>query len=370
MVKELYDLVIIGGGASGLFLANLLHDKCKIALIEAKDRVGRKILASGNGKCNLLNQKIDPSKYNNPKFIKSVTERITVDEIINKFLHLGLLCKNIDGRIYPYSENANTVLNILRKNLNNVDVYTDTKITDIKKDNIFTLTTDGGKEIHSKTIVLATGSNASGGIDSTDLYVKLGHSKVDFQPALTYIKTDKEKIKGLSGIRVKVTLSITNQHETGEILFKDDGVSGIVAFNMASKIQRSNSTQLYIDFMPDYQLFEVRNLIKEVGLDGIFHSRIVMNLERYAQSVGIVEAIKKYRLDIVGYGQFNTAQVATGGINLSEFNEHLESNIVSGTYATGEVLDIDGECGGYNLYWAWASAMIVAQSILTKSNTV
>ena len=85
MVKELYDLVIIGGGASGLFLANLLHEKCKVAIIEAKDRVGRKILASGNGKCNLLNQKIDPSKYNNPKFIKSVTERITVDEIINKF---------------------------------------------------------------------------------------------------------------------------------------------------------------------------------------------------------------------------------------------------------------------------------------------
>ena len=200
MIKELYDLAIIGGGASGLFLANLLHKKCKIVIIEAKDRVGRKILASGNGKCNLLNQKIDPFKYNNPKFIKSITERVTVDEIINKFLHLGLLCKNIDGRIYPYSENANTVLNILRKNLDNVDIYTDTKIIDIKQDNHFKLITDYGNEIHSKKIVLATGSNASGGVDSTDLYVKLGHSKVNFQPALTYIKTDKEKIKGLSGI--------------------------------------------------------------------------------------------------------------------------------------------------------------------------
>ena len=366
MESKIFDVAIIGGGASGLFLSSLLGSKCKVALFEAKDRVGKKILMSGNGKCNLLNQKIDPKVYNNPAYIKKIVERVPVDKILNEFMKMGLLCKNIDGRIYPYSEVGNTVLNVLRDNTKDTMLFPNTKITNISKGDCFTLTSDNEERYFAKYVVLATGSPASLGIDSKELYAKLGHTFEEFKPALTYIKTEKEKIAGLSGIRVKASLIADNYSENGEILFKDDGVSGIVAFNMASRISRSNAKTIDIDFMPDYQLYEVRELVKRIGLEGIFHKKIAEAISKNYGPFELMAGIKKFKLDVLGFGPMQNAQVATGGLSLEEFNDDLSSKIIEGAYATGEVLDIDGECGGFNLYWAWASSIIVAESIENK----
>lgn len=366
MSSKNFDVAIIGGGASGLFLASLLSSKYSVAIFEAKDRVGKKILMSGNGKCNLLNHKIDPKLYNNPEYIKKIVERVPVEKIQNEFMKMGLLCKNIDGRIYPYSEVGNTVLNILRENINSASLFLNSKVVDIKKNNSFSIHLNSGDSYFAKFVVLASGSPASMGINSVDLYSKFGHTFEDFKPALTYIKTEKEKISGLSGIRVKASLITNNYSENGEILFKDDGVSGIVAFNMASRISRSKTNTIDIDFMPDYQLYEVRELVKKIGLEGIFHKKIAEAITRNYGPTGLLEGIKKFTLKVVGFGPMQNAQVATGGLNVKEFDKDLSSKLVEGAYATGEVLDIDGECGGFNLYWAWASAMIVAESLEEK----
>ena len=363
---KVFDVAVIGGGASGLFLSSLLGAKYKVVLFEANERVGKKILMSGNGKCNLLNQKIDHRMYNNPEYIKKIAERISVEKILNIFMSMGLLCKNIDGRIYPYSEVGNTVLNVFRENIKDTTLVSNTKIVSIDNQDNFILTASNEKKYFAKYVVLATGSPASLGIDSLELYAKLGHSFVEFKPALTYIKTTKSKIAGLSGIRVKASLISDNYSENGEILFKDDGISGIIAFNMASRISRSNSQIIYIDFMPDYQLYEVRELIKKIGLEGIFHRRIAEAITKNYSPSEYIEGIKKFKLEVLGFGPMENAQVATGGLSLDEFNSDLSSKIIEGAYATGEVLDIDGECGGFNLYWAWASSIIVAESLENK----
>ena len=387
-----FDVIIIGGGASGMFLASELAGR-RVALIEANDRVGKKLLATGNGKCNLTNLDMNIVHYNRPSFVETYLDRFDAHDTIASFERMGLITKVIDKRVYPYSECASTVLDILRGAVqkcgtevftghivNSVEYFADTyTVGGVTK-------VDGQTKSFSFTadnVVLATGSNATFGRNSNNLFTALGHTAREFTPALVPIKTNKEPIKGLSGVRVKAGVRCGARYEVGEVLFKDFGVSGIAVFNMSSEIARGKlkiGSNLIIDFMPEYSVGEVENLLRKRGnvrvgelLTGTFHSKVVdrilwasgVNPDDLAQPKisAIARTIKTYTLKIEGLGDSSLSQVMSGGLNIREFDHNLMSMKSKNAFAIGEALDVDGDCGGYNLQWAWTSARVVAEYI-------
>lgn len=387
-----FDVIIIGGGASGLFLASELAGR-RVALIEANDRVGKKLLATGNGKCNLTNLDMNIVHYNRPSFVETYLDRFDAHDTIASFERMGLITKVIDKRVYPYSECASTVLDILRDAMqkcgtevftghivNSVEYFADTyTVGGVTK-------VDGQTKSFSFTadnVVLATGSNATFGRNSNNLFTALGHTAREFTPALVPIKTNKEPIKGLSGVRVKAGVRCGARYEVGEVLFKDFGVSGIAVFNMSSEIARGKlkiGSNLTIDFMPEYSVGEVESLLRKRGnvrigelLTGTFHSKVVdrilwasgVNPDDLAQPKisAIARTIKTYTLKIEGLCDSSLSQVMSGGLNIREFDHNLMSMKSKNAFAIGEALDVDGDCGGYNLQWAWTSAKVVAEYI-------
>ena len=387
-----FDVIIIGGGASGMFLASELAGR-RVALIEANERVGKKLLATGNGKCNLTNLDMNIVHYNRPSFVETYLDRFDAHDTIASFERMGLITKVIDKRVYPYSECASTVLDILRGAVqkcgtevftghivNSVEYFADTyTVSGVTK-------VDGQTKSFSFTadnVVLATGSNATFGRNSNNLFTALGHTAREFTPALVPIKTNKEPIKGLSGVRVKAGVRCGARYEVGEVLFKDFGVSGIAVFNMSSEIARGKlkiGSNLTIDFMPEYSVGEVENLLRKRGnvrvgelLTGTFHSKVVdrilwasgVNPDDLAQPKisAIARTIKTYTLKIEGLGDSSLSQVMSGGLNIREFDHNLMSMKSKNAFAIGEALDVDGDCGGYNLQWAWTSARVVAEYI-------
>lgn len=387
-----FDVIIIGGGASGMFLASELAGR-RVALIEANERVGKKLLATGNGKCNLTNLDMNIVHYNRPSFVETYLDRFDAHDTIASFERMGLITKVIDKRVYPYSECASTVLDILRGAVqkcgtevftghivNSVEYFADTyTVGGVTK-------VDGQTKSFSFTadnVVLATGSNATFGRNSNNLFTALGHTNREFTPALVPIKTNKEPIKGLSGVRVKAGVRCGARYEVGEVLFKDFGVSGIAVFNMSSEIARGKlkiGSNLTIDFMPEYSVGEVENLLRKRGnvrvgelLTGTFHSKVVdrilwasgVNPDDLAQPKisAIARTIKTYTLKIEGLGDSSLSQVMSGGLNIREFDHNLMSMKSKNAFAIGEALDVDGDCGGYNLQWAWTSARVVAEYI-------
>lgn len=396
MNTQKYDVIIIGGGASGLFLASQLPSSLKVAILESNDRVGKKLLATGNGKCNLTNLDMNIVHYNKPGFVESFLDRFDAHDTIVTFEKMGLVTKVIDKRVYPYSECASTVLDVLRNAIknNHTEVLTSHFVNTVECFNdVFTvggiIKADGKPNqsfaYRSDAVVLATGSPATFGKDSTSLYTALGHTVRHMTPSLVPIKTNKEPLKGLQGVRVKAGVRIGYRYETGEVLFKDFGVSGIAVFNLSSEIARGRAKvgdMLTIDFMPEYSKAEVEDILTkrnnnctvEELLLGTFHTRVQeriiwaagCNGYDLAQSkIGMIaNAIKNYKFTIEGLGDASLAQAMSGGLDTREFDDNLMSLNVRNAYVSGEAFDIDGDSGGYNLQWAFSSAKAVASAIV------
>lgn len=399
MNTQKFDVIIIGGGAGGLFLASQLSPMLKVAILESNDRVGKKLLATGNGKCNLTNLDMNIVHYNKPSFVESFLDRFDAHDTIATFEKAGLITKVVDKRVYPYSESAATVLDVLRRAVerNNVQVFTSHYANFIEQFNdVFNVSgvvknddKPNQSFCYSTTnVVLATGSPATFGKDSTSLYTSLGHTVRPMTPSLVPIKTNKEPLKGLQGVRVKAGVRIGYRYETGEVLFKDFGVSGIAAFNLSTEIARGRAKigdMLTVDFMPEYSKAEVEDILTKrnngytVGelLLGTFHSRVQ---ERIIWAAGcdatdpaqgkigaLANAIKNYKFTIEGLGDASLAQAMSGGLNVREFDYDLMSLKAKNAYAIGEALDVDGDSGGYNLQWAFSSAKAVATAIMKNS---
>ena len=379
-----------------MFLASQLPPSMNVAVLESNERVGKKLLATGNGKCNLTNLDMNIVHYNKPSFVESFLDRFDAHDTIATFEKMGLITKVIDKRVYPYRECASTVLAVLRKAIertrtqvftshyvNAVENFNDEFIVggviknDAKPNESFSYRAD--------SVVLATGSPATFGRDSLSLYRALGHDARAMTPSLVPIKTDKEPLKGLQGVRVKAGVRIGYRYETGEVLFKDFGVSGIAVFNLSSEIARGRAKigdMLTIDFMPEYSKAEVEDILTKrnnnytVGelLLGTFHSKVQERIiwaancdaNDPAQSkIGaLANAIKNYKFTIEGLGDVSLAQAMSGGLNVREFDDNLMSLKVKNAYAIGEALDVDGDSGGYNLQWAFSSAKAVATAIV------
>ena len=394
-----YDVIIIGGGAAGLFLASQLPSELSVAIVDSNERVGKKLLATGNGKCNLTNLDMDVSHFNHPNFVGSFLERFGARDAIAAFEDMGLMTKAIDSRVYPYSECASTVLDVLRRAVEKrgTHIFTGHVVNSIK--NIRGEFEVSGEAVNGKrgedfkyfadAVVLATGSYATFGKDSTSLFAALGHTVRPMTPSLAPIRTNKEPLKGLQGVRVKAGVRIGERCEVGEVLFKDFGISGIAAFNMSGELARGRAKAgdiLTIDFMTEYSKAEVEQMLSKrahgdmsVGelMVGTFHSRVQERViwaagctseDKAEGNIGaIADAIKNYRLVIEGVGDVSLAQVMSGGLIVDEFDENMMSRKCENAYAVGEAVDIDGDSGGYNLQWAWSSAKAAALNIAKRA---
>lgn len=381
-----YDVAIIGGGAAGLYLATRLAP-LRVALAEMEPRVGRKLLATGNGRCNLtFCRPLRQGDYNCSE-AAFFLGRVSPDGTLAHFRALGLRTRTEDERVYPYSLTASSVLDCLRRGVGRAgtDVFTDTRVTAVRKTEgefvLDTVSADGAKKtLRATAVVLATGSDAGFGRDSLSLYTELGHTRRSFAPSLVPLLTDKESVKGLSGVRVRCALRAGDAVEEGEVLFRDNGLSGIAAMNISAlhargKLRRGDA--LFIDFVPETPReilegeFAASSLTAAELLGGLFHSKVAERIAaRAGQSLSDVPdakalavAVKDYALIFEGVRGKDSAQVMSGGLPLSEFDGNLMSKVCEGAYAAGEALDVDGVCGGFNLQWAWTSAEVVARAL-------
>ncbi len=361
-MEKVYDLIVIGGGAGGMSAAITARRNGKsVVVIEKEDKLAKKILMTGNGKCNLSNADMRVCFYNTP----DVAETIKID-VTGFFASLGLATKDVGGRIYPYSESALSVVWFLRKNYDG-DVVLGKEVNTIdEKDGLFVV---GGYK--GRNVLLATGSNATKGTESGYLYEKFGHKSTPRRPSLVPLVTDTTDIKGLSGLRAKCALTVyengeKRESEQGELLFKDNGLSGIVSMSISAYIARRRVVcDLSVDFAPDLSLYEVKENVKRGGAESLLHKAIAQSVEKQAARRGITvaECVKNFVVKNARTGDVKQAQAVCGGLNASEFDENMQSKKKKGLYACGEVLDVDGACGGYNLHYAFASGIKAGGSV-------
>ena len=386
-MKTNKKIAIVGGGASGLFLSVLLTKQLKgvdIYIYEAQNKVGKKILQTGNGKCNLGNTNITIDEYNTNK-ISYLLDTIKMEDIIKEFNSIGLKVRvDSEGRIYPYSEKATTVLDILLNYIskqNNIFVNVLDEVLDIKqnKENKFILKSQCNTN-EFDYVIMCTGGNS--GIkfnnNSYNLIKKLGHNVTPLYPSLCALKT-KENTKALSGIRIKCKASIIVDNEVkkesnGELLFKDDGLSGVLIFILSQYFTKDKENIISIDLLPNESISEINkefsnNKSLEENLLGYFpkmvNKEIVNRVNNNKLSVG--EVIKNFNYKVINTYGFTNAQLTKGGVNLIEVNiKTFESSLLNNLYFAGEVLDVDGSCGGFNLYFAFASSYLIMLDIKKK----
>lgn len=362
-------IAVIGAGASGLFLAKKWSGKkeLEVCVFEKNKQAGTKLRASGGGKCNLFNNNILPEHYNCPAFAGALLQKVTPLRLQQEFEAMGLrVIADEEGRVYPVSQFSQTVIDILFENLDsNIHFEMDYEVKKVFKQ-------DGSWHINDYPIpfdevVFASGSpanmipknrkNYNGYLTDFNISVK------DFQPSLVGFVI-KDYPKTLSGCRVKVIASLYQREtlihsEPGEVTFKDDGISGIVILNLSAYYNRLDDKGdcfVELNFLyanPDYDVQE--HLRKYHSLRGLLHPKLNELYERHPFDV------KKYKMEIEGLYDLAFAQVCHGGIDLDEVDEHFALKKYLGIYVTGEMLDMDGVCGGYNLFFAFASALLVAE---------
>ena len=388
------NIAVIGGGASGLIAAiSAKNENTDVTIYEKEKRVGRKILATGNGRCNMTNTTASYNDYHSLdiKFIYPTIERFWVDQTLDFFENIGILWKEEDeGKVYPYSDTASAVLDVLRQRLEKIGVITECEfaVKKIKKqNNQFIIEDKNGKRKRADRVIIATGGMAGAQLGSDGsgykLLESLGHKITKLYPSLVQIRTQTDTVKKLKGIKVNAKVSVGDKEKTGEVLFTDYGISGPPVFWLSSYIE--GEKEITLDIMPEYSYTDISDMITkrvntlgDIPLEdffvGMLNKRVsqallkhigVEPLSRLASSLSRKEIqalssiIKNFKLQIKGTSTWNNAQVTKGGADVSQFNaDTMESRLVKGLYCCGEVLDVDGDCGGYNLQWAWSSGYI------------
>ncbi len=399
-------IAIIGGGASGLMcacVAGKRHRDKKIAVIERDNRVGKKILVSGNSRCNLTNLNANSRNYctSFDKGIDFLLKNYPPSKVINYFESIGLIVKaDEEKRVYPLSRQSSAVLSVLRNELkrNGTIEICDTKVKAIEKtqDGYRLLCND--KTIYAKKVVIATGGNnnyAQKVVGNTfEVAQSIGHTTTKLTPSLSPVKIKNKNIKSLKGIRAqgKVTAIIDNKttkSEYGEIQFGADTLSGICVFNLSRMINKANNSKIIVELLPDYSFSEIKDLIiKRIKLikndnvqelfTGMFHKNIGIALLKDSnidtntsadklskQDINaLAQTIHKWTFECIKSDDFTTAQVTNGGIKGSEIDPvTLESRKAKNIYLCGEAIDVDGDCGGFNLQFAFSSGMCVGEQL-------
>lgn len=396
-------IVILGAGASGLMAAIAASRvrPASVLLLEKEARVGRKLLATGNGRCNLLNTRVDKARYHGSgaHAAHSLLEQMTPAYLKDVFASIGLRCREeAEGRVYPFSGQASSVLDALRFACDSLQVQVKTEATVCRIQRVpsgFLLSLRSGETISASRLIMAGGGKASPslGADGSafSLMQAMGHPISPLFPAIAALKLLPERIRGLKGVRADATLSLlcggkAVHREEGEALFTDYGISGVAAMQMARRVnesaQRREACTLRVSLLDEHEARkEVENrsglfsqFPMEAFFTGLLHKRMALCLLREAQIspqalagetdvTPLAALLHAWDLPVLGTLPFAQAQVTAGGALLSSFDpETLASHIVPGLYACGEVLDVDGDCGGYNLMWAWASGLAAGRA--------
>lgn len=400
-------IAIIGGGAAGLALACMLAAEgiCP-TVYEKQPRVGRKLLSTGNGRCNLTNLNAAVEYYHGDKqTIKNVLDAFSPWDVMDFFGSIGLESgADEEGRVYPLSNQAAGVLDALRlyAQEKNCEFRTESGVTAIaKKGKRFTVQTKDDSQSFD-TVVIACGGIAAPKLgacaDGYRFLEHFGHTITPRFPAITALKTDPQSVRGLKGIRMHGQLELIvdgkkQRSETGEILFSENGVSGIAAMQLARDVNlamaKKKQCRLRMNFMPGAEHGAMRTRagkLPERGMEdflsGIVPKRLGQTLVSAAgirpmtlkaselsgdRIDALEEKLTRWELPITGTQSFENAQVTCGGARTAEFDSNtLESKKAENLYAIGEVLDVDGDCGGFNLHWAWASAHAVCVDLIQK----
>lgn len=398
---------IIGAGASGIFAAiTAAKQGAEVTLIEKKDRVGKKILATGNGKCNFTNISMNATDFRSQSsniysdFISQYNE----NKVISFFHELGMLTKIKNGYCYPRSEQASTVLDLLRLQLkiHKISVLTEHyPISISKKKKNFEILLENQEKLYFDRIILACGSFA--GEKKRDDFTgytyakKLGHTLVPVVPALVQVRAKGKDFKSISGVRCDANISLYINdsfiaEEFGELQLTDYGISGIPVFQLSRYVSygiyEKKKITAQIDFLPEYTiedwisfaLKKWKSSSKDMNAEEFFQGFLNKKLNMMFLKQGGIKAetalkelkfshleqvlcnMKKWNIEIEGTNPYENAQVCAGGVSLDEITLQMESKIVPGLYFAGELIDVDGRCGGYNLQWAWTSGYLAGKN--------
>lgn len=405
MEKYFVNSVVIGGGASGMLCSISMAQKNpnkKILLIEKEQRLGRKLSATGNGRCNLSNLNIDQTCYCGTfqDGVNNILQKYPPQILLDKFADLGLLCDNdSEGRVYPYSRHCASVVDTLENAINRhaVQVLYNTKVIDIKKEKRkFTITCNDTVIISDNVVVCAGGRSYSAlGSDGSlfKIIKSLGHTVTQLSPSLCPLMSNDRVLTTLKGVRAraKVTLlddDIAIKSEVGEVQFTANSLSGICVFDLSRYFKNLKKPYVSVDLLPNSSIKEIFSLLnRNRGLfsgdnspkifTGIFHNNISQAIITKAGKPSklcneltdgdlydIAKVIKNLKFHITNTADFENSQVTSGGVLGSEINsDTFESKIIKGLYFCGEVIDVDGKCGGYNLHFAFASALNVGEKL-------
>ena len=392
---------IIGGGAAGMMAAiTAARQGAKVILFEKNDRVGKKILSTGNGKCNLGNVQLSRQEDHSTdeELVTDVLEAFGTRETIQFFRSLGLWLKEKNGYLYPLCEQAAVVLDALRYELRvlNVEILYEATVTHIRPKNYgFVIHYTGGKREVDRVILAGGGCAApKTGSDGSciALAADLGHKIIPQVPALVQLKCKEDYFKAVSGVRCDAVIRAYTEkeliaEEVGELQLTDYGVSGIPIFQLSRQVNYAllagRKITLRVDVLPnidreEFKLLQTgRNLLLaertvEEFLSGTVNKKLVnlfiklaglkptTNCEAVTQEQlsKVYDLMKEWTIEVAAHKGFDNAQVSAGGVSLKEIDVRMESKVVPGLYLAGEVLDVDGRCGGYNLQWAWSSGYL------------
>jgi len=399
-------VIIVGGGASGLVAAiTAAREGADVTLIEQKDRVGKKILSTGNGRCNLTNtyMNLECFRGDDVSIVSKVLEQFDYTDTMKFFEELGVILKERQGYVYPISDQASTILDVLRMEIERlqVQVLLEQKVASVKCTKKGFAVQTNQKTIYGDAVILSTGGKASPVLGSDGsgygLAKAFGHHMSPVVPALVQLKAKGNYFKQISGVRTnaKVSLFVNGKmvaFDTGELQLTNYGISGIPVFQIsrfaAKAIYEKKAVVAEIDYLPNMEeakmktFFEQRLQVHgdknvEDFFIGVFHKKLIamflkeakISLQNKAMYLKTDEwnrlynLFKHFQVQIEEPNGFDQAQICAGGIRTNEISPYtMESNHVEDLYLTGELLDIDGICGGYNLQWAWSTGYIAGKN--------
>ncbi|MBO4904627.1 MAG: aminoacetone oxidase family FAD-binding enzyme [Lachnospiraceae bacterium] len=400
---------IVGGGASGMIAAiTAARLGADVTVFEHMNRIGKKILLTGSGKCNISNTDMDISHFHSGciERVRNVLSECPPEKTGEFWESIGLRLRDRNGYLYPYSEQASAVLDVLRFTIRDMDieVHTDTDIKMIEYNGTFVISTKSGRFTFDRVIMCCgscvnrnTGSDGSG----YELAARLGHTVIKPLPALTFLTCEEDFFPSIAGIRTNANISIYSStganspvllgEEYGQLQLTKSGISGIPVFNLSHLAIRAmdNGEKVCaaIDLIPEIDMDEIFLFLKKRAEDLADRTIEEFFIGLLAKPLGICickrcmlamnqkvssldersidahcRAVKRFETNVNGSGGFEDAQVASGGVDLAQLNDKLESRIVPGLYFAGEMIDVNGDCGGYNLQWAASSAIVAGSA--------
>ena len=385
-------VVIIGGGASGMMAAiQAARTGAAVTLLEHNEKPGKKILATGNGRCNLTNFVQEPSRYRSsqPDFPWKIITQYPLEDTLAFFSELGIYTKDRNGWVYPYSDQAAGVAQVLELEARHqkVKIKTTEEVTDILREDGQYLLKTATWQYPCDSVIISCGSSASNveGSSTTgyELAEKLGHTVVKPLPSLCGIRGKDNYYAKWTGSRMdgRITLEIDGEtvgEEQGEILFTEYGISGIGVFQLSRYAVRGTDegkiATYHLDLMPQLTKEELVKLLldrQQAGsyknpqelLIGLLPRKMIdVLVKKTYEPEKIAERLKDWQVPVKGAYALQQAQICSGGVDPRELTEQLESRLHPGIYFTGEVIDVDGPCGGYNLQWAWSSGAVAGRA--------